>query len=611
MNNKHTVFNIGLTFAGTAAVTTLVLWLFQDSAENHEHMRGEYLRGEQTDVALETSQPTKTPKKQEKIPSKVTTLPPIIGEGTSLFPDYIAGLLSICAKAEATTPHAVGTIDNFGEKIVLVTKPEHVKKILDTQTAHALGGLKPASEAFFGKQVLFVLEGKEWRDLRNLMRHSFVPTKLPMMALDVTDAAYELSNYVGRHRGSDDSIDMNLAFGMYHLSAIGKAAFNYDLECFTSDNTHNQIHDAFEYMLQQLPIRAFSQDPSVVNDFETDNEANRTWNKHANAVRNVITRVVEARLEEHKAQQAPRHDLLDNMILGYEKEYGGTMSAIQLVDALGDNLVELLFAGYNTSVVTMCVALYYISSNPEWKIRVQEEVDQVLSNHSSGKPIQTSKLKVCRAVVDECLRLVPPAPLVARMTTSSLELEEGIELSEQTNVWLPVIHLHKDQHSWGSDSATFNPGRWLGQDAPCPPGAFTPFSGGPRGCIGSHFAYLETITSLAVLWKDFEFYTAPGFDFAPCFTGFGLRPFDKVTQKVCMNLRVENRVTEEILYDWSPSPLEKEVLPVVDTSRTEKSRAFETSSPQSTGSGEELLSEHGNETRGRGPINDVNPAVAS
>ena len=57
-----------------------------------------------------------------------------------------------------------------GETNLVVTNPDHVRKVLSRIPTHALKGLKPASEAFFGKKVLFVLEGKEWRGLRKMMK---------------------------------------------------------------------------------------------------------------------------------------------------------------------------------------------------------------------------------------------------------------------------------------------------------------------------------------------------------------------------------------------------------------------------------------------------------
>ena len=56
----------------------------------------------------------------------------------------------------------MGRINMFGTQVLLVLKPDHVKQILTTTVEHALHGLKPASIAFFGKKVLFVLQDEEW-----------------------------------------------------------------------------------------------------------------------------------------------------------------------------------------------------------------------------------------------------------------------------------------------------------------------------------------------------------------------------------------------------------------------------------------------------------------
>jgi cytochrome P450 len=82
----------------------------------------------------------------------------------------------------------------FGRKILLVMNPKHITEILSTSSEHQLRGLKPASEAFFGKKVLFVLHGREWMDLRKLMKASLTNASLKLAEIDISIVAAKMVN---------------------------------------------------------------------------------------------------------------------------------------------------------------------------------------------------------------------------------------------------------------------------------------------------------------------------------------------------------------------------------------------------------------------------------
>ena len=324
-----------------------------------------------------------------------------------------------------------------GETNLVVTNPDHVRKILSRIPTHALKGLKPASEAFFGKKVLFVLEGKEWRGLRKMMKVAFEKHNTAQMQRDTGDVAFQMADILSAHSARGEALDIHLLLSMYHLSATGKAAMDYDFKCiegFSQGQKMNAINSAYEFMLSELPRRAFSPDPALQNDYETDNEDNRKFKAASQSVRSEVERAVEAKLEARKrlGKDGVKVDLLEAMIRAYEDEHasaGGAASeltAARLTEELGDNLVEILFAGYNTAVGTMANAIYFLAANPQLFARVQAELDSVLG--AKGKaaraptPEDQKKLKLLEGVVMETLRLVPPAAVIARLVNKDIEL---------------------------------------------------------------------------------------------------------------------------------------------------------------------------------------------
>lgn len=456
---------------------------------------------------------------------------PKLGDVTMFDPDYIEGLRAMIAKMPKET--MLGHYDNFQEDVLIVIKPEHVNEVLDSTVEHALHGLKPASEAFFGKKVLFVLSGEEWQGLRQLIRPAFAVQSLAPMVSDTVAKGVAMAKIMKPYAEQGKEIDVLLAMSMYHLSAVSVAAFHFDLECIENfEKGPNEVNKSFELMLTELPRRAFSTDPATQNDFEADNEDNRKWKKAATTVRDVITTMVEARLKAKKDKQQIPDDLLEGMIKSYHDHYGADgISAKELVAELGDNLVEMLFAGYNTVVNVISNALYFVSMNPEYFAKLQKEIDAVCGD-SLPTHAHMEKLVLCRQMFHESLRLVPPAAVLGRMLTSDIQLD-GVTIPKGVEICLPAFAIHTNKQVWGPDADQFRPERF---EKGFKKGSFIPFSGGQRSCIGQHFATMEAVLAFAVLLQRYTFKVAPDYKFSLLFTGFGYRPFDLTQQRPCMRL---------------------------------------------------------------------------
>ena len=192
-------------------------------------------------------------------------------------------------------------------------------------------------------------------------------------------------------------------------------------------------------------------------------------------VRDVIRQVIEDRLAYINEGGEPQEDLLQQMINVYVQDYPEAMNDVEmLTQELGDNLVEIMFAGYNTAVPTTCHALFFLAMRPDFAQLVTDEVDEVLQGRTPTMA-DIPKLKHCEAAFMEALRLCPPASLVARQTTRDLVLE-GVDFPRGTRVWMPACAIHRDEQSW-EDAGSFLPERFLEKKKP-KRGTFIPFSDG-------------------------------------------------------------------------------------------------------------------------------------
>jgi cytochrome P450 len=460
---------------------------------------------------------------------------PMVGTDADLADDYVAGLNAMATKVDPKTK--MGFVDTIESgHILLCTHPKSVTKVLTTSVQHFLGGLRPPSAAFFGPKILFMLEGREWLDLRNVLKKAFQKHTVGLMAEDTHDALDKLNQILEKYSQSEQDLDFMRLIGCYHLQAIGQVAFHTDIKVLENFEDGNVIEQSFEYLLEELPRRAYATDFEVQNDFESDNADNRMMAEMSYQVRNVIRQIISKRLADLEAGVETPKDLLEAMISVFVEQYPEAKGDVEMLTVeLGDNFVEIMFAGYTTAVPTTCHAFFFLSQRPDLMDRVCEEVDRVLQGR---RPTQDdlAKLVFCERVIMETLRLCPPASLIARQTTRDLVLE-GVPIPKATRVWMPACYIQRDPDFWEEPNA-FDPDRFEKKPVR---GSYIPFSDGARNCAGRNFAMWESVCALATLFARFRVQAARDYDWKTIFTGFGLRPFDLTEARVCMRLRVVPR----------------------------------------------------------------------
>jgi len=462
---------------------------------------------------------------------------PRVGSDIDLSEDYLAGLMMMAKRVHPETK--LGYVQSLeAGDILMVAKASSVKKVLASSTHHFLGGLRPPSAAFFGHKVLFILEGQEWIDLRNVLKKSFQKQNVKNMSDDMAWAANEFNRVIGKFADSGEEFDMMRIISCYHIDAVGKVSFTDDLgalNMFEQGGEH-PLENSFEYLLEELPRRAFAPDWETQNDFTSDNPDNRMMAQKSWQAREVIARVIKKRLDDIKNGKTPREDLLQKMIDAYgEQNPEMKDDLVGMTAELGDNLVEIVFAGYNTSVPTVNHALFLLAHYPEVAEEVKREVDEVLQGRIATSE-DVKKLKILEKVYQETLRLCPPAVLLFRQLTRDVELD-GMIIPRATRIWIPANAIHRDPDCWENPNV-FNPHRF---DKKLVRGSFIPFSDGPRSCAGRNFAMNEGILALATIFSRYEVSVAEDFDWKLAYSGFGARPFDQNTARVCMRMTVHHR----------------------------------------------------------------------
>jgi cytochrome P450 len=215
---------------------------------------------------------------------------------------------------------------------------------------------------------------------------------------------------------------------------------------------------------------------------------------------------------EHARDELDDGSLL-SMLLAARDEHGAPLPD----QAIRDEVITLFIAGHETTALTLTWIFALLSGRPEVLLRMQREVDEVLAGRDPSFD-DVPKLAYVRKVVDEALRLRPPAPYVARNVVADDELG-GYQARAGEMVLVFIAAAQRHPQFW-SDPETFDPERFdPGLDKKRNSWCYLPFSGGPRVCIGNMFSIIETVILMAQILSRFDVQVHPCDDVRPLSVG--------------------------------------------------------------------------------------------
>jgi len=221
-------------------------------------------------------------------------------------------------------------------------------------------------------------------------------------------------------------------------------------------------------------------------------------------MKSVADKAIEARAQRGH-EGVP--DLLDLLLAGEDPETGRTMTTAEL----RDNLLTFIVAGHETTALTLAWSMYLVAYDQEVQDRARAEVQSVLHGSAvTGDDIEN--LPFIRQIIDEALRLYPPAGILSR-TAMENDTLCGREVRKGDTCIIPIYALQRSKLLWDEPDA-FRPERFADRKS-VDRYAYLPFGDGPRICIGSSFALQEAVIILATLLSRLKFTPVSGRDPEP------------------------------------------------------------------------------------------------
>ncbi|MBV8131058.1 MAG: cytochrome P450 [Alphaproteobacteria bacterium] len=204
-----------------------------------------------------------------------------------------------------------------------------------------------------------------------------------------------------------------------------------------------------------------------------------------------------------KASQAAPRDLFDLLSTARDPETGAPFSPEGLVD----QVATLIAAGHETTGVALFWSLWLVAAAPAVQELLAAEVESLDLGPDTASEI-LPRLVHTRAVVQETLRLYPPAFIIVRQARADDDAG-GVRVPAGGMVFISPWVLHRHRRLW-SQPEVFDPARFLPGASPPNRFAYLPFGVGPRVCIGAQFALTEATLVLATMIKAFEIERANG-----------------------------------------------------------------------------------------------------
>jgi cytochrome P450 len=342
---------------------------------------------------------------------------------------------------------------------------------------------------FLGKGLL-TTHGEPWRTQRRLIQKGFDRRQLEALSGIMHDSLAESLRDFDRlvRLGPVDIYPhlMKMTFAMVARSLFGARLKDEDI-----DTVSHTICTVQEFIVRQ------TLQPYLNPWFEISGDLRRH-----EAMRTGADAILMQYIKARRRQEAG-HDLLQTLLDARYTDGEGMSDELVLSESM-----QLLVAGHETSSNALSWLFYLLSSHPDCLDRVRQELDSVLGG-APLSPMDLPRLEFTTQVIQEGLRLYPPFWIIDRLAVDD-DHAGDFDIPKGSTVIVYVYGAHHASRHW-ENPETFDPERFLkGNEKLRVPFTYLPFGGGPRVCIGNHYAMLQILMIVSELLRRYDFELTPG-----------------------------------------------------------------------------------------------------
>ncbi|XP_017777880.1 PREDICTED: cytochrome P450 9e2-like [Nicrophorus vespilloides] len=368
--------------------------------------------------------------------------------------------------------------------------------------------------------------GEKWRKMRTTLSPSFTSSKMKLMFNLITNCAEEFVLYFKEHEEDVITVEMKDIFTRYTNDVIATSAFG--IKCDSLRDKDNEFYKkgliatdfsglaALKFFMYQispmltklLKIKIL---PEVATNFfgKVIKDSIKMREEQGIVRPDMIQLLMEARkgnMHDEKVE-AP-----EGFAATEEITKASSNKQIEITDE--DIIAQALVffgAGFDTSSTLMCYVAYELAINVDIQVKLRKDITNT-DEKCNGKVTYEAlmKMKYLDMVISETLRKWPPTPSTDRICVKDYTIpperpdEKPLIIEKGITIWFPIYGLQRDPNLF-EDPERFDPERFSDENkSKIDAASFLTFGIGPRNCIGSRFALMETKILIYHILKHFE-----------------------------------------------------------------------------------------------------------
>ncbi|PIA38125.1 hypothetical protein AQUCO_02800044v1, partial [Aquilegia coerulea] len=390
---------------------------------------------------------------------------------------------------------------------LFVTEPDLIKDVLNNKPGVYM---KSSPEKYILNMLgngLVRTDGKNWFRQRKLANQAFHTENLnnmvPTMVCSVEEMLEKWRDYEGKE------IDVLKEFGVLTSDVLSKTAFG------SSYLEGQKIFQMLSKLTSFVTSNAFKIDLPVIGkllSYYQDQEADKVEKE----IKESFMEIIRKRKEKKDTGELDDYgsDYLGMLINASEEDDDEKRISI---DDMIDECKTFYFAGNETTMVFLTWVMFLLAIHTDWQDKARKEVLELFGEkHPSTKDNNMAKMKTMTMIMNETLRLYPPALSLRRIAPCQVRLGD-ILVPPYVHIVIPPLVSHCDPQIWGEDVHLFRPDRFAEgvTKAAKNTNAYLPFGMGSRVCVGSNFATIEVKLALSMILQRYAFTLSPSYVHSP------------------------------------------------------------------------------------------------
>ncbi|KOB66959.1 Cytochrome CYP6AN4 [Operophtera brumata] len=338
---------------------------------------------------------------------------------------------------------------------LIIRDPDIIKHILCTDFPHfhSRGGFESSNHDPLMQNLFFMIGGK-WSILRQRISAAFSTAKMKAMFPLVLKCSEKIQETAENLVMGENEIDAYDLMARYSMECIGSCGFGVELDAIRADHSDFMKESKlfFNKTKWQTIYLALEE---LYPEWKALHRAQAITKTMSDTMLDITKKV----REERGFQPSGRNDYMDilldieskgqiTMESPFERNPDNTPKEVTLemdLNCIAAQVCGFMFAGFESTATLTSFTLHQLAFNPEAQLRIQQEIDQVLSRYGKLSYEALGQMSWLEMALKESLRMLPPAGLVRRVCNRKYTIPgTDVTIDPGVRILVPLQALHMD-----------------------------------------------------------------------------------------------------------------------------------------------------------------------